>query len=317
LKPTVSIVVPIYNEAKGLELLFYRLAQLVVAETRVYFEFVFVNDGSSDASFTELVRLQNNLPDVILIDLSRNFGKEVALSAGLEHAGGDAVAFMDSDLQHPPEYLPKFIDRWFEGFEVVASVRVEHEKEGWLRILFSRAFYLLLGSISDLKMVSKTTDFRLIDSKVANEIRKITEKQRIFRGLIDWLGYKKCYVNFTAAERTTGKANYSYKKLAGLALDTLIGNSTIPLLFVGYLGMLIVMTGVGALCVVVFDRFLGGNQFSFSNLAILVLLNYIFTGVILTALGLMSLYLRKVYGETQGRPLYVTREIRKPKDQSR
>lgn len=307
-KPLISIVVPVYREEQSLPLLLERLENVRVGLPLYEFEYVWVNDGSPDNSWKVMKRLAADQPRLKAIDLSRNFGKEVALTAGLDAARGDAIIFMDADLQHPPEFIPQLISEWEKGFEVVATVRGKFESEGFLRKLCSRVFYKVMRWISDLEMVSKTTDFRLIDKKVANSLKTISERQRIFRGLIDWMGFRKTYLAFEAGERIHGQANYSYRKLAGLALNSVIGNSTAPLLMIVYLGGFISFFSLLTLCFMLLDKFLLLNSQGFSNLAFVVVSNVILTGILLSVLGVMSLYLRKIYEETQGRPLYLIRE---------
>jgi len=307
-KPLISIVVPVYREEASLPHLLTRLDSVCRGLTEFEFEFVWVNDGSPDNSWDVMKRLAASEPRLRLVDLARNFGKEIALTAGLDAARGDAVVFMDADLQHPPEFIPQLVSSWLQGFEVVATVRGRFESESFLRKFCSRVFYKIMRWISDLEMVSKTTDFRLIDRKVADALRGIEERQRIFRGLIDWMGFRKTYVAFEAGERLHGEASYSYRKLAGLALNSIIGNSTYPLLLICYLGLFISGTSFLTLLFMFTSKFFFSNPQGFTNLAFVVVGNVFLTGVTLTVLGIMSLYLRKVYEETQGRPLYVVRE---------
>lgn len=312
--PLISIVVPVYREERNLPLLLNRLEQVAAQLPQFDFEYIWVNDGSPDESWRVMKELAVNCGHLRVIDLSRNFGKEVALTAGLDAARGNALIFMDADLQHPPEFIPQLISAWEQGFEVVATVRGRFESESAFRKLCSRIFYKIMRRISDLEMVSKTTDFRLIDKKVALALGGINEKQRIFRGLIDWAGFRKTYLAFEAAERVHGKASYSYRKLAGLALDSVIGNSTFPLLMIVYLGITSSSLSALALLGMSLHKFVFSNFLNFTNLAFVVVGNVLLTGVMLTALGIMSLYLRKIYGETQGRPLYFVREKRNPEE---
>jgi glycosyltransferase involved in cell wall biosynthesis len=304
----ISVVVPVYREEKSLPVLISRLEAVAAGLPAYDFEYVWVNDGSPDNSWQVMRTLAASHPRLRVIDLSRNYGKEIALTAGLDFACGGAVIFMDADLQHPPEFIPKLIAAWEEGYEVVATVRGRFESEGMLRKFCSRVFYKIMRWISDLEMVSKTTDFRLIDKKVAHELKRISERQRIFRGLIDWLGFRKTYIAFEAAERIHGEASYSYRKLAGLALNSIIGNSTFPLLVIVYLGGFVSLLSVIVLSVMLFNKFLFENSMGFTNLAFVVVGNVFLTGILLTVLGVMSLYLRKIYEETQGRPIYAVRE---------
>lgn len=307
-KSLISIVVPVYREEESLPVLLSRLEMVCDTLSRFDFEFVWVNDGSPDNSWSVMKQLAYKTPRLQLVDLSRNFGKEVALTAGLDAARGDAIIFMDADLQHPPEFIPNLVESWQNGIEVVATIRGRFVSESIVRKICSRVFYKLMRWITDLEMVSKTTDFRLIDKKVAIELRKVSERQRIFRGLIDWMGFRKAYLAFEAGERLHGEPNYSYRKLASLALNSVIGNSTMPLLMIVSAGLYISGLSAVILGVMLMNRFFQSNSMSFTNLALAVVGNVFLTGITMTALGVMSLYLRKVYEETQGRPLYVVRE---------
>lgn len=304
----ISIVVPVFREEESLPRLLERLETVTMTLKDYEFEYIWVNDGSPDDSWGVMTRLTSRQPRLRVIDLSRNFGKEIALTAGLDAAKGEAVIFMDADLQHPPEFIPNLIASWEQGFEVVATVRGRFASESAVRKLCSRVFYKIMRWITDLEMVSKTTDFRLIDKKVANALSTISERQRIFRGLIDWAGFRKTYLAFEASERLHGNASYSYRKLAGLALDSVIGNSTVPLLMIVYFGITASLLSIMTLLGMAVHKILFSNTLNFTNLAFVVVGNVLLTGVMLTALGVMSLYLRKIYGETQGRPLYLIRE---------
>ena len=307
-KPLISIVVPVYREEKSLPILLGRLDAVASSFPAYDFEYVWVNDGSPDNSWQVMCGLAASHSRLRIIDLSRNYGKEIALTAGLDAAHGESIIFMDADLQHPPEFIPQLVQAWEQGFEVVATVRGRFETEGFLRKFCSRVFYKIMRWISDLEMVSKTTDFRLIDKKVAHELRRISERQRIFRGLIDWLGFRKTYLSFEAAERLHGEASYSYRKLAALALNSIIGNSTFPLLMIVYLGAFVSLLSIFVISVMILNKFLFENSMGFTNLAFVVVGNVFLTGILLTVLGIMSLYLRKIYEETQGRTLYAVRE---------
>ncbi len=307
--PTLSIVIPVCNESSNLSALIDRLHKVIKTTDIGKVELIFVNDGSTDSSLATLQDLQSRDPSIVIVDLSRNFGKELAMSAGLSTARGKAIVFMDADLQHPPELLSELIAKWKEGFEVVATTRAEYESEPFMRKVFSRLFYFLMRWFSDVEILAKSTDYRLIDRKVAEELLKVTEKQRIFRGLIDWVGFRKTHVSFKAEARHSGQASYGFGKLAALALNSFVGHSSLPLLAVAYAGLTVSFFSILLLVVMLCDRFLGQNFFAFSSLAMVVVSNMVLTGMLLSTLGVMSLYLRKIYSETQGRPLYVIREV--------
>ena len=200
----ITIVIPVYREEKNLPNLLARLNSVTSSIIDTDWEYIFVNDGSPDNSINVLKQLATQQKNIKIIDFSRNFGKEIALTAGVHAANADAVICMDADLQHPPEVIPKLIEAWRQGAEVVATIRTSIEKQPLLRRLGSHLYYWLMARISGLDMASQTTDFRLFDRKVVEAFRHVTERERMFRGIMDWMGFKKVYVEFQAAAREHG-----------------------------------------------------------------------------------------------------------------
>jgi dolichol-phosphate mannosyltransferase len=306
-KTLISVVVPVYREEHGVRPMHAAIQRVFAGLPQYEFELIFVNDGSPDGSAAVIAELCREDPRCRLIDLARNFGKEIALSAGMPYVTGAAAICLDADLQHPPRYIPQMLEAWENGAEIVEMVRTAQDGESWVRKRFSDLFYWILNKISDVKISPKTTDFRLLDRKVVASIATITERQRMFRGLVDWVGYRKVAFPFEADARTTGKAVYSYAKLTNLALNSFISHSSLPLKFVGVIGVLISVASVLTLAFMVGDRYAFGNHLNFSSVAILAVFNTVLIGLVLTALGLMSLYISKIYSETQNRPLVVVR----------
>ena len=305
----ISVVIPVFCEEGNIANLYGSLAEQASQLDRHLWEFIFINDGSLDRSAQELAALVDRDERCKVIELSRNFGKEIALSAGCDLAQGDAVIFMDADLQHPPEYFGTMIKLWEDGIEVVEMVREKLEKEPLLRKIGSRAFYFFLNLVSEIKIASQTTDFRLLDRKVVANMRLISERHRMFRGLVDWLGFKKASLPFTAPARASGESVYSYAKLANLAVTSFISYSSAPLRFIGMLGLLITLTS-GGLCLWMATSWLvNSEKFVYTPLAIVVVANTFLIGLVLLASGIMSLYIGKIYAEVQNRPLYTIRDM--------
>ena len=304
----VTIVIPVFREARNLERLHERLEK-VTAEVRGYgWQYLFVNDGSPDESLDILRALAARNSRVKVIDLSRNFGKEIALTAGVHEADdADAVICMDADLQHPPELIPALVKEWEGGAEIVATVRVTIEKQPILRRLASHIYYWLMARISGLDMVSQTTDFRLYDRKVVAAFCRATERERMFRGIMDWMGFRKVYVPFRADARSEGKAGYSYTKLWRLALNSITSFSLLPLRLTGYLGVLIT-TLSGTLLAWMLGSFLVHNEPGYTPLAIVVVANTFLIGIVLMAIGMVALYIGTIHTEVVNRPLYIVRE---------
>lgn len=306
----IAIVVPVYREEKNLERLYGRL-ELVTREIASYtWEYVFVNDGSPDGSLEVLRTMAAADPKVKVLDFSRNFGKEIALTAGVhacDGAGVDAVICMDADLQHPPELIPTLVKEWENGAEVVATVRVSIEKQPLLRRVGSHLYYWLMAKISGLEMISQTTDFRLYDRNVVAAFRRATERERMFRGIMDWLGFRKVYVPFRADARTEGAAGYSYLKLWKLAINSITSFSLLPLRLTGYLGVFIT-TACGTLLAWMLGNYLLNNEQGYTPLAIVVVANTFLIGIVLMAVGLVALYIGTIHTEVINRPLYIVRE---------
>ena len=267
-------------------------------------EVIFVNDGSTDRSGEILEELSAEDSCCRVVELSKNFGKEIALSAGADYASGDMIICMDADLQHPPKLIPEMLRYWEEGYEVVEMVRTQTEGEPWLRRVGSALFYFILKLISSTDILAKTTDFRLLDRKVVQALRRVEERQRMFRGIVDWLGFRKVRLNFVAPPRQHGAPVYSYAKLLNLALISFISYSSIPLKLIGLFGIGITVISGLVLTWMTVVTLVADENWGITPLAFIVVSNLFLTGVTLTTLGLMSLYLSKIYSEVQNRPLY-------------
>lgn len=308
-RQSIAIVVPVFNEAGNLQRLYERLVKVTAENNEIDWFFYMVNDGSDDESWRILKKLSECDARIRAIDLSRNFGKEIALTAGVQAAANaDAVICIDADLQHPPELIPELIEKWRQGAEVVGTVRVSIERQPLLRRVGSHGYYWLMSKISGLDMRSQTTDYRLFDHKVVSAFCRATERERMFRGIMDWLGFRKVYVEFAAGARENGEAGYSYRKLWRLAIDSITSFSLLPLKLTGYLGVLITaLSGVGLSWMLVVRWFV--DRQVFSPLAIIVVANTFLIGIVLSAIGMVALYIGHIHTEVINRPLYVVREM--------
>ena len=312
-KKKISIIVPVYNEAEGLEH-FHETLSLVLKELPNYqWEIVYVNDGSMDNSEGVIEKICSKSPQAVGILLSRNFGKEIALTAGIDTVNGDAAVFMDADLQHPPEVLPELVKKWEEGNYVVATVRDSTEKKGLIRHFGSKLFYFFMSKISDVEIIPNTTDYKLIDQKVIQALKKFTERNRMFRGLIDWMGFETGFVHFKAAERYAGEVSYSFKQLSRLAMNSFTSFSLFPLRVTGYLGVMIFSVSFILIIAMFIVRLLGNTAF-FSTISYVIVFNTMIAGISLMALGMIALYIGRIYDEVINRPLYVIKDIRKTKN---
>lgn len=311
----ISLIIPVHNEEKNIPLIYSAITVLWKENlTRYDYEILFINDGSTDSSAEVIEALSSNTSEskVKFVDFSRNFGKEAATSAGLHEATGDAAIMLDADMQHPVELLPQFIESWEKGNEVVIGIRTKNTGEGFIKKAGSYFFYKMMKVISETEIIPRETDFRLIDRKVIEAFKGFTERDRITRGLIDWLGFRRDYINFIAPKRANGKATYSSWMLLKLALSSFVGHSLFPLKFAGYLGVIITVIS-GALGLFIFiEKYVLDDilNLAFSGPAILAVINLFLVGIILSCLGLIAIYIGIIKNETSGRPLYVVRKIK-------
>lgn len=305
-KPHISIIVPIYNEAKNIRAL-YDALQGELSKLHITYEIIMVDDGSKDNSVEQLLAIQARNRKVHVLQLARNFGKEIALTAGINYSNGDAAIMMDSDLQHPPHYIQEFIEKWREGADVVIGIRAKNKREGIIKQIGSDLFYWGINRMSSTKLVPRSTDFRLIDKDVIDAFKRFTERNRITRGLIDWLGFDRTYIEFKAQPRLSGTPTYSHRKLLKLATDSFVSLSLMPLRVSGYLGVIIVSLSLPMGLYMYADKYVLGNRHSFTGSASVGVLVTFLVGLVLINLGLIALYIANIHAEVTNRPLYVLR----------
>lgn len=305
----ISIIVPIHNESQNIPLLYSAILQQFKKLSNYQFELVMVDDGSRDDSLNRLEQLARKDSRLRVLEFARNFGKEAAISAGLHEAKGDAAILIDADLQHPPKHLKSFLDKWKKGADVVVGVREYSDSESWFKKTTSALFYRLFGMVSTTEVVPHATDYRLLDRSVIDNFARMTEHGRITRGLIDWLGYKRDYVEFEAPPRVHGEAQYTVGKLFKLALDSFTSHSLLPLKLAGYLGIGIIICTVPLGLFMYVEKYLLGDPLGlrFTGTAMLAVLIIFLVGIILFCMGLMALYIARIHTEVMNRPLYVVR----------
>ncbi len=308
-KKNISIIVPAYNEEKNIHLVCKEIERVFsLLKDKYFFEIIFVNDGSSDGTIAQIEKMARNNSSICYIDFSRNFGKEMATTAGLHNCKGDACIMVDADLQHPVELIPEFIKKWEAGAEVVIGVRKTSKSDSFIKKCGGKIFYKIMRMISDVPIVSNATDYRLLDRAVIDAFKDLPERNRMTRGLIDWLGFRRVILPFEAHERVNGEASYSTIKLVQLAFNSIISLSMLPLRIAGYVGISIVFSS-GILGAVMFvDRFVLNWGFNFSGTAILADITLFLMGVILISIGLLAFYVGHIYNESQGRQLYIIRK---------
>ena len=301
----ISIIVPMFNEALNLKPLYKEITKHT-KDLPYDFELIFVDDGSTDNSAQVARQLANADKKVRFLALSRNFGKEAAMTAGLHSARGDAAVIIDADLQMPPHLLSKFLDKWKSGKDVVVGVFASRKMSA-VHKLGSQTFYHIMQALSPSTTITRNaTDYRLLDRKVINTFGRMTEHDRITRGLIDWMGFRRAYIPFEQDERRFGRPTYNLRKLVRLAIDSFTSHSLLPLKLAGYLGAFTIMVSLPVGGYMTFARLV--QQAPIRGTAFLAILLVFMVGVMLSCLGLISLYIARIHAETTNRPLYVVSE---------
>ena len=305
IRPTLSVLIPVFNEAATLPELFARLPDVLDPLVDSW-EVVFVDDGSSDATL-KLIREANAQEQRFrAISLSRNFGKEIATAAGLRYAGGDAVVMMDADLQHPPEVLAEFVRHWREGYQIVYGQRVDRDTDGPLRRFYAKLFYRIYNALVDTDIPEGAGDFRLLDRRAVDTLNSIGERSRFNKGLYSWIGYKSIGVPYAVAERRHGKSKWSFTELAAFAVDGLTSFTTIPLRVWSLLGVIISLFALMYAAGFLFRTlFFGADVPGFPSLIISVMF---FSGIQLISLGVLGQYIGRIYEEVKARPLFIVAE---------
>lgn len=306
----VSVVVSAYNEEGNIEKLYNELKKTLQG---INHEILFVNDGSRDNTLKLCTKFANEDEKVKVVDFERNFGHEIAMTAGLDYAKGDAVIFMDADMQHPPEILLQMIKAWHEGYDVVLTRILKNEQKSFLRTLIVNIYYFILNALSDVKIPRSTPDFRLIGRRYIEILRRMDEQERMFRGMLNWLGVKNAkIIEFTAPKRFAGKTHYNFKASLKLAINSIVQFSIKPLRIATYLG------AISAFFAVFFGIYVFYEYFAYSKAATgyttTVLLILFFSSVQLIILGIVGEYIGRIHLEVKKRPLYFAKLITKEKN---
>jgi glycosyltransferase involved in cell wall biosynthesis len=300
-----SVIAPIYNEIGNLAEL-YRRVKETLDKTGESWELIMVDDGSTDGSTDEIQKLADQDGRIKPVIFVRNFGHQIAVTAGLDYAQGQAVVIIDADLQDPPEVIPDLIARWKEGYEVVYAQRAEREGESWFKLTTASVFYRLIYRITDIKIPMDTGDFRLLDRKVVNVLVQMRERHRFLRGMSSWVGFKQTGVAYKRAARFSGVTKYPFKKMIKFASDAITSFSYFPLQVAMYLGFISAGISIIAIPVVIILRIAGLHAFIGQASTLIAVL--FLGGVQLISLGILGEYIGRIYDEAKGRPLYIVRE---------
>ena len=303
-KPLISVVVPVYNESPNVEAFYFRVSK-VMKDMGEPYEILFVNDGSKDDTLFNLLVLADKDSNVKIIDLSRNFGKEIALTAGLDFASGDAVIPIDADLQDPPELIPELVAKWREGYDVVYATRTEREGESWFKRWTAHLFYRVIQKVTPLPIPKDTGDFRLLSRQVVQALKQLRERNRFMKGLFSWVGFRQTSVLYRRNRRNAGRSKWNYWKLWNFALEGITSFSYIPLQFATYFGLTVALFAfLYALFIVFRTLLLGRDVPGYPSLITIILF---LGGVQLFAIGVVGEYIGRIYNEVKRRPLYLVK----------
>ena len=311
-KKLVTILVPAYNEEAVLPMLYDRLKALMDANTAYNFEVLLVNDGSKDKTFSIMQELRSKDKRINYLNLSRNFGKETAMIAGLDYAKGDCVIIIDADLQDPPELIPEMLQYWEQGYDDVYAKRKSGKGETWLKKFTSKMYYKVLQSMTKVEIQKDTGDFRLLDRRCVEALKQIRESQRYTKGLFSWIGYNKKEILYDRDPRAAGQTKWNYRNLVNLSIDGITSFTTSPLRWSAILGILVSLAGFIYMLVIIIKTLVNGVEVPgyASTMVVILFLG----GVQLIFLGVIGEYLGRAFYETKGRPLYFIERYNEEKE---
>ena len=301
----ISVVVPVFNEEEIIDLFYERAKSVLGGMHELSWEIVFVDDGSSDGSYTKLSALAGRDPNVKVLKFSRNFGHQIAITAGVDEARGDCVVVIDSDLQDPPEVIPSMVEQWRQGYDVVYGVRSEREGETAMKLMTASMFYRLLGRLTNVQIPANVGDFRLMSRRVVDQLKLLREKDRFVRGLVSWVGFNQTGVTYHREARQAGVTKYPLRKMIKFAFDGITSFSTAPLKLATWTGYLAALAAVLYLISVFVQRALGITVEGWATIMVAML----FLGSVqLICLGILGEYLGRIFNEVKPRPMYVVQE---------
>ncbi len=308
----ISIIIPAYNEEESLPILYERLTKLMENLNNYDFEVLFVNDGSKDKTIEIIKELREKDERICYVDFARNFGKEIAMIAGLDYATGDCVIFMDADLQDPPELVPELVKYWEEGYDDVYAKRKSRKGETWLKKFTSKMYYKVLQHVTRVEIQEDTGDFRLLDRRCVNALKKLRESQRNTKSMFSWIGYKKKEVLYDRDPRVAGTTKWNYGKLMDLAIDGITSLTTSPLRISTFIAIPTFMVLFGYFVYVIAKCFVVDQPIQAYQSIILLIL--FFSGIQILLFGIVGEYLGRIFNETKNRPLYLVNEYNGEKE---
>ncbi|MGH9387708.1 MAG: glycosyltransferase family 2 protein [Vicinamibacterales bacterium] len=305
-KRLISLVVPVYNEAEVIGVFYDRATHALINLAGFDYEILFVDDGSRDGSYSLLAGFAAANPRVRVLKFSRNFGHQIAITAGIDHARGDCVVVIDADLQDPPEVVPAMIERWDQGFDVVYGVRAEREGEGAMKLFTASAFYRLLQRLTNIQIPADVGDFRLMSRRAVDQLKLLREKDRFVRGLVSWIGFNQTGLTYSRDKRFAGTTKYPYRKMIKFAFDGITSFSTAPLKLATWSGYAASLLAFLYLVSVFVQKLLGYTVEGWATIMVAMLF---LGGVQLVCLGILGEYLGRIFNEVKPRPMYVVEEV--------
>ena len=300
--PTISIIVPCYNESEVVKYFLEEIYQVLNKTSKTY-EIIFVNDGSRDSTLETLIKLKERNKNIRIINLSRNFGKEAALTAGLDKALGEVVIPIDADLQDPPELILDMLKKWEEGYDVVIAKRVDRSSDNWTKKISAEFFYKFHNKIADVEIPENVGDFRLISRKVVNAIEKLPENQRFMKGVFSWVGFKTAVVEYARPIRKAGETSFNGWKLWNFALEGITSFSTVPLRIWFYIGFIVAFFAFIAGIWIIIKTLVFGIEIA--GYASTITIMFFLGGIQLVGIGVLGEYIGRIYMETKNRPVYI------------
>jgi dolichol-phosphate mannosyltransferase len=302
----ISIVIPVYNEIDVIDACYERLTRVMGSLEGYDYELVFVDDGSHDRTHERLVAFHEQDPHLKVVKFSRNFGHQIAVTAGVDEAVGDAIVIIDADLQDPPEVIPGMVRKWEEGYDVVYGVRKRRTGESRLKLLTAATFYRLLRSFTNIEIPVDVGDFRLISARAAEQLRKLREKDRFVRGLVSWIGFRQIGIPYERDSRFAGETKYPYRKMFKFAIDGITSFSNLPLKVASWLGYMASLLAFVYLVSVFVQRAMGYTVEGWATIMVALLF---LGGVQLICIGIIGEYIGRIFNETKSRPMYVIESV--------
>ena len=302
----LTVVVPVFNEGKTIDVFYTRMKKVVDSLSPMSYELIFVDDGSRDDSFARLRSLADRDDRVLVVKLSRNFGHQIAVTAGVDAAQGDVVVIIDADLQDPPEVIPRMIEKWREGYDVVYGVREKREGETWMKLFTAALFYRIMKRITRIEIPVDVGDFRLMSRRVVDRFKLIRERDRFVRGLVSWVGFRQTGVLYNREKRYAGETKYPVFKMIKFSLDGITSFSHAPLKLATWLGYGVSLIALLYTVIIIVEKFMGITVPGFAS----IMAGMLFLGgVQLICLGIMGEYIGRIFNETKARPIYIIEEV--------